>query len=341
MKAKKRSILLTYGNPETNPLSQSLDSKHSVLLKSVSVGAKYRGNKYSELLINKALAWSLANGFDEMCLEAEEDTARHNKLVHLYERFGFQEVPSKAYKYLYNDEQTFRVVCMRVNLHEWGQGQTGRNVQNEDFVARMRKETASKQHGRVSVQEAVHQVDALFKGSWEFALRLAEECRAQDYPEWMQFACLLHNLGEYCRVFEDWESPFYYKTFEDGEHQGMLPDWVADSPRTVLHEHLEGVELENKFTWTPCEYLYTILRVNQASFRGLPEEFFEVLRYQDCPLNTIPTDEEVYAWLESFKELKEDADKGARLSEERCMEVEVGRWGFFLHKFLVSDTLSV
>lgn len=83
----------------------------------VSIHESCRGAGLGRLLFQECFNVLRLYGVEHVHLEAEEDTKRHNKLVHWYETMGFTVKPSAKIAFLSNnDHQTFRKVPMECEL---------------------------------------------------------------------------------------------------------------------------------------------------------------------------------------------------------------------------------
>ncbi|OQS00593.1 inositol oxygenase [Thraustotheca clavata] len=96
----------------------TLEANNSAHVKSIDIHQNYRSFGLSKILFFACMATLKQHNVHELCLEAEEDTRRHHKLVGLYESWGFSVKQNAKILFLYNDTQCFRKVPMALPLLE-------------------------------------------------------------------------------------------------------------------------------------------------------------------------------------------------------------------------------
>ncbi|OQR92997.1 inositol oxygenase [Achlya hypogyna] len=94
----------------------TLEANNSAHVKVIDIHQNYRNMGLSKILFLACMATLAQRNVHELCLEAEEDTRRHKKLVGLYESWGFSVKENAKILFLYNDTQSFRKVPMTLPL---------------------------------------------------------------------------------------------------------------------------------------------------------------------------------------------------------------------------------
>ncbi|ETV94269.1 hypothetical protein, variant 1 [Aphanomyces invadans] len=94
----------------------TLEAGNSAHIKVIDIHPNYRRLGLSKVLFLACMATLKQRNIHELCLEAEEDTRRHRKLVSLYEEWGFSVKQNAKILFLYNDTESFRKVPMALSL---------------------------------------------------------------------------------------------------------------------------------------------------------------------------------------------------------------------------------
>ena len=268
----------------------------SAIVKVVFVRKEFRGFGLGTVLMQHAQQALLANGFERLELEAEEDVGNYGKLVGLYEHCGFFVTPGMKETYEYNGDQTFRKVHMTCNLHALRQPDENA-VLGFEFAHAMHVEAVelSRTHPlRLTFMEALRAVDTVSPGSLSQALRSARYVRERGHPDWMELAAGLRFLGQVQYLFNDWRAPYAVAVRattpdvagrdDDGERMqgapksGPLPAWANPAVTSVVapDRFPAGVGLDEVLvTWSEAELAYVL--VNHAG--SAPHEMAQLLRY--------------------------------------------------------------
>ncbi|KAF0718505.1 Aste57867_1649 [Aphanomyces stellatus] len=117
-KAKElKWVLFTEGRRgAVGKLIFTLEPNNSAHIKVIDINSNYRRLGLSKVLFLACMATLKQRNIHELVLEAEEDTRRHQKLVGLYEEWGFTVKQNAKILFLYNDTQSFRKVPMMLSL---------------------------------------------------------------------------------------------------------------------------------------------------------------------------------------------------------------------------------
>jgi inositol oxygenase len=164
--------------------------------------------------------------------------------------------------------------------------------QTLDFVLAKKAEYLSLRRARMSVWEAMAQLEALVDESdpdldlpqIQHALQTAEAMRADGQPRWLVLTGLLHDLGKVLCLFGEPQWAVVGDTFPVGcafQPAIVHADLFAENPDRAVtgyssqhgiypaHCGLDAVH----FSWGHDEYLYHVLREH------LPEQALDAIRY--------------------------------------------------------------
>uniref|UniRef100_A0A7S4N1T4 Inositol oxygenase n=1 Tax=Odontella aurita TaxID=265563 RepID=A0A7S4N1T4_9STRA len=249
------------------------------------------------------------------------------------------------------------------------------------YVRRMRDRYLTFSLGKVDVRSALEMAKTLpchpYRVNGQagpslrtFLFSLADAVRLDGYPDWMQMAALVHELGRVVSILDpktameveatgyDWAlscrsrvvgcAPVRRASFR--EFHSLNPDRNDGRYNTALGMYEEHCGLENVLlTWTGPEYINHMLRHNGAS---IPDEGFDMIRL--FPLGdwhdhgeyehlTNEDDGDARPFVSDFywmrRKVQRECD-GEDLSDEECQQLWDGYFSNILEKYHCDGQLS-
>ena len=192
-----------------------------------------------------------------------------------------------------------------VSLNVRNSYKKSRMFQNVEFYNKMKNEYDNRNKELINIWDALnllnHFVDQsdpdMTLPNIHHLFQSAEAARKDDQPEWLQFTCLIHDLGKIMHLFGSHETGTSIReqwaivgdTFILG---CKIPDTIIFPEFNNLNEdhkkydkygiYNKNCGLENcKISWGHDEFMYQTLKNNQID---LPEEALYIIRYHSLYL---------------------------------------------------------
>jgi inositol oxygenase len=164
--------------------------------------------------------------------------------------------------------------------------------QTLDFVLQKKAEYLPLRHARMTVWDALHELDRLVDESdpdtsssqIDHALQTAEAVRAAGHPDWFVVTGLVHDLGKMLCFFGEPQWAVVGDTFPVGcafSEKVVYPGLFAENPDSGVPEYQTQCGIYEPgcgfdrlhLSWGHDEYLYQVLRGH------LPGEALAMIRY--------------------------------------------------------------
>jgi inositol oxygenase len=160
------------------------------------------------------------------------------------------------------------------------------------FVLRKKAEYLPLRHGRMTVWEALLELDQVVDdsdpdtslGQLDHAIQTAEAVRAAGHPDWFVVTGLVHDLGKVLCLFGEPQWAVVGDTFPVGcafSDQVVYPELFAENPDRTNSEYQSACGIYQEgcgfdrvhLSWGHDEYLYQVLKDR------LPDEALAMIRY--------------------------------------------------------------